>query len=419
MDLNDKRQELGRLVQQARDINDKAGKEKRSLTADENTNYENLDKEIERLEGEIKREEKLQAREADLAKEKREKGKEKKGNGEDDRPEDADKPLRERAAYRQAFNNYLRGGLGLLDARQMEMAASEVRALQADADVQGGYMVTPVETVNQLIKAVDNMVFIRQKATKLSVPSAQSLGAPSLDADPDDFDWTSELATGSEDSAMAFGKRELHPHPLAKRIKLSNKILRMVPDVEGLVRGRLSYKVGITQEKGFLTGSGAQQPLGVFTANAQGISTGRDVATDNTATAMTADGLMNAFYSLKEPYQKAADWLFHRDGVKQIRKMKDGNGNYLWQPGLSGGQPATILDRPYSMSEYAPNTFTTGLYVGIVGDFSFYWIADALDMTIQRLVELYAETNQVGLIGRLECDGMPVLEEAFARVKLG
>jgi HK97 family phage major capsid protein len=70
------------------------------------------------------------------------------------------------------------------------------------------------------------------------------------------------------------------------------------------------------------------------------------------------------------------------------------------------------------MSEYAPSTFTTGLYVGILGDFSKYWIVDALDMEMQRLVELYAATNQIGFIGRKETDGMPCLEEAFVRVTL-
>jgi HK97 family phage major capsid protein len=82
------------------------------------------------------------------------------------------------------------------------------------------------------------------------------------------------------------------------------------------------------------------------------------------------------------------------------------------------GEPDTILGRPLMISEYAPNTFTTGLYVGMFGDFSNYWIADLLDMQIQVLTELYAETNQDGFIGRYEGDGMPVLEEAFARVKL-
>ena len=70
------------------------------------------------------------------------------------------------------------------------------------------------------------------------------------------------------------------------------------------------------------------------------------------------------------------------------------------------------------MSEYAPSTFTENLYIGMLGDFANYWIADALDMTMQRLVELYAATNQVGFISRFESDGMPVLEEAFVRVKL-
>jgi HK97 family phage major capsid protein len=71
------------------------------------------------------------------------------------------------------------------------------------------------------------------------------------------------------------------------------------------------------------------------------------------------------------------------------------------------------------MSEYVPNTFTSGLYVGLFGDLRYYWIADSLMFELQRLDELYAETNQVGMIGRWESDGMPILEEAFARVKLG
>jgi HK97 family phage major capsid protein len=111
-------------------------------------------------------------------------------------------------------------------------------------------------------------------------------------------------------------------------------------------------------------------------------------------------------------------WVFHRDAIKQIRKLKDGNGQYLWTPGLSG-TPDMICEVPFIMSEYAPNTFTSGLYVGIIGDFTYYWIAEALGMQMKRLNELYAETNQVGFIGRMEVDGMPVLEEAFVRVKLG
>ncbi|MHB8077438.1 phage major capsid protein, partial [Desulfosporosinus fructosivorans] len=161
-----------------------------------------------------------------------------------------------------------------------------------------------------------------------------------------------------------------------------------------------------------------EKPLGVFTASPQGISTARDVSTGNTAITIGADGLIDAKYALKAQYRKSAQWIFHRDAIKMIRKLKDGNGDYLWKAGLSD-KPDTILELPFNESEYAPNTFTTGLYAGILGNFKFYWIADALNMQVQRLVELYAATNQTGFIGRLESDGMPVMEEAFVRVKLG
>ncbi len=294
----------------------------------------------------------------------------------------------------------------------------EQRALQADLGASGGFLVLPLQLVDGLIAAIDDQVFIRQWATVHAVPNAETLGAPTLENDPADADWTSELGTGNEDSTMSFGRRDLHPHPVAKRIKISRTLLRRAPGAEALVMRRLAYKFGITQEKAFLTGSGAGQPLGVFTASALGISTSRDVSIDNAATAFTTNGLYNAKYALKAAYWPRAKWLFHRDAVKMLAKLVSGEGQYLWQPSLQMGQPDMLLGHPVFVSEYAPNTFTANLYVGIIGDFSQYWIADSMAMEMQRLVELYAATNQVALIGRMESDGMPVLEEAFARVKL-
>ena len=269
-----------------------------------------------------------------------------------------------------------------------------------------------------MIKGVDDLVFIRQKATKFQIPTAKSLGAPALDTDVDDSDWTTELSTGSNDESLGFGKRKLEPHPFAKRIKISKDLLNRLPGVETFVRSRLAYKFGITEEKGFLVGSGAGQPLGLFTASNDGVPTTRDVSAENSTTAPTFNGLINAKYSLKGVYWNLADWLFHRDCLKILAKIKDSDGQYIWRESVRAGEPDRLLGRPINMSEYVPNTFTAGSYVGLLGDFSNYWIADAMDMEIQRLVELYAENNQVGLIGRQSCDGMPVLAEAFARVKL-
>lgn len=307
-----------------------------------------------------------------------------------------------------------------LDKFDQFMRGNKVMAsLSQGTDADGGYL-TPEAYVARLIQAIDDLVFIRKKATILTVKNAESLGVPTLVADPSDAEWTTELQTGNEDSTMEFGKRTLTPSPTAKRIKLSKTLMRnSAIAVEALVRQRLAYKFGITQEKAFLTGSGTGQPLGVFTASANGISTGRDISTGNTATAITFDGLKSAKFALKAPYRAKADWMFHRDALLAVSKLKDGDGQYLWRVSNEVGEPDRLLGVPVNESEYVPNTFTTGLYVGMIGDFSNYWIADALTMTIQVLTELYAETNQNGYIGRLECDGMPVLEEAFARVTLG
>lgn len=310
----------------------------------------------------------------------------------------------------KAFLKAVKGG-------EKSLSQAELKALQASDDPSGGYLTVPQQMVNGIIQFVNDAVFVRQLATVYQVPTAQSLGAAALDTDLSDPDWTSELATGNADAIAPFGKRELHPNPLAKRILISRKLLRQAPNVEAIVRERLGYKFAVAQEKGFLTGHGAGQPLGLFTASTDGISTARDVTAAN-ATTVVPDDFVNAFYTMKPQYMARGQWLLHRDVVKMLRKVKDGDGSYIWQPGLTGGQPSTILDRPFFMSEYAPNTLTSGKYVALFGDFSFYWVADSLNMEMQVLTELYALTNQNAYIGRMETDGMPVLEEAFVRVKL-
>ncbi len=188
--------------------------------------------------------------------------------------------------------------------------------------------------------------------------------------------------------------------------------------VEEIVRHEMARDAGVKQEQAFISGSGVDQPLGLFVNSTDGISAARDVSAGNQATSLTFDGLLNAKYALKPNYWKRAQWMFHRLAIGQIATLKDTIGNYLWKQSLIVGEPDQILWLPLIMSEWIPNTFTTGQYVGILGDFNYYWIADALDMEMQRLDELNARTNQVEYIGRLKTDGMPVLEEAFVRVKL-
>lgn len=399
------RQKRAKLLADARALNDKVQGETRDFTAEEQSTWDKLMNDADALRTQIDREERLQATESELARTD--------GAHRDD-PSDGNGDENEERQF-QAFNRFLRAWV-VQDFRQFR--PDELRALQVDLDVSGGFLRPPQRFINQLIKNIDDVVYMRRWATVYPVNGSGSMGVPTLENDPADADWTTELATGSEDSTMSFGKRELNPHPLAKRIKISRKLLMAVPSASGLVSDRLSYKFGITQEKAFLTGSGAQQPLGVFVASNDGIPTSRDVSADNTATAPTFDGLINAKFSLKGQYWPRARWLAHRDFYKIVAKLKDGDGQYLWRESVRVGEPDTMLGIPAFMSEYAPATFTASQYVAILGDFSNYWIADSMAMEFQLLQELYAETNQVGMIGRLETDGMPTLAEAFARVKL-
>jgi HK97 family phage major capsid protein len=404
-DLNELRRKRGNIIEQMRALVDNADKEGRSLTPEENDQWSRMDADQETIRLEVAREE----RQASLDSDRKAFDKPPAPMPEPDtRSQDKGNPLAT-AEYRTQFNDMLARGY----------RPDEHRALQADSQVGGGYLVAPEQFINQLIESLRDDVFIRQLANVIPVQKATSLGVPILQARPDDAEWTVELKTGSPDTAMSFGKRELHPHPAAKRILVSTFLLNnAVLSVDQIVRDQLAYKFGITQEKAFLTGSGSGQPLGLFTASPNGIDTDRDIATGNTATAIGADGLINAKYALKGQYQKTARWIFHRDALSGIRKLKDGDGQYLWQPGLVADKPDTILGLQFFMSEYAPNAFTTGKYAGIIGNFSFYWIADSMEFSIQVLKELYAESNQIGYIGRMECDGQPVLSEAFVRVKL-
>jgi HK97 family phage major capsid protein len=168
-----------------------------------------------------------------------------------------------------------------------------------------------------------------------------------------------------------------------------------------------------------MTGDGATGPLGLFVASVDGITTARDVSTGNTATEIKFDGLFEAKYAVKDKYQAGCEWIFHRTGIKQIAKLKDANGQYIWQASVVAGTPDMLLGKPVNSSEYAPSTFSASQYVGLYGNLKNYWIVDSLGMEIQALFELYARTNQVDYITRIETDGAPVMAAAFARVKLG
>ena len=306
------------------------------------------------------------------------------------------------------------------NALQSYYNQKESRAsLQVDDLSGGGYNVVPERFLTELLQKVNDSIYFRGLATNLEVLDAVSLGIPTLESNETDASWQGEVATVPVSTNWVFGKRELYPHLSVKLVKASRNYIRNASQpVADWIQGEFARLFGETEENSFLTGSGSQQPLGVFTASSDGISTSRDVSTGNSTTAIVANNLIEVAYSLKESYFNRSTWIGHRDWVKKVRLLKDDQGQYLWQAGIAGNRPNTIIDRPYKMSEFAPNTFTASQYVAVLGDFKLYYIATALDMQLQVLQELYSANNQVGFIGRMQVDGMPIFEEAFARSQM-
>lgn len=402
--IRDLRQQRTKLGADAQAIMTAAQAAGRTMTGEEEQSFDRLLDERDQLDTTITRMERLREDDRAAATDGLEPGEQ------DGRPG--------RSATEQqetAFRSFLVGG-------RQSLSPDQARALNMASDPEGGFLVAPQQFVASLLQNVDDAVVIRRLATVQQITTAESLGVPTLDTDLGDSEWTTEIGTGSQDDALRFGKRELRPHPLAKRVLVSRTLLRRATiSPEQIVRERMAYKLAVPAEKAYMVGDGNEKPLGLFTASADGIPTSRDVSTLS-ATGFTGDGLIDAKYTLKAAYYARARWLFHRDAIRKIRKLRDdsggaGVGNYIWQAGLSADRPDTILDLPYELSEFAPNTYTDGNYAGLLGDFSYYWIADALSMEIQRLNELYAENNRVGFIGRMETDGMPVKAEAFVRLK--
>ena len=131
---------------------------------------------------------------------------------------------------------------------------------------------------------------------------------------------------------------------------------------------------------------------------------------------ITADEILDLVYSLKAPYRRNARFYLNDQTIKVIRKLKDGNGNFIWQPALTEGQPDRLCGFPVESTE-AP-TIAAGALVIAFGDLDYYWIADRTDMDVRRLNELYAENGQVGFRGSRRTDAKVVVAEAIKLLQM-
>lgn len=303
------------------------------------------------------------------------------------------------AEYQKAFWNAMRtrSGEGLDPVIK--------NSLQIGTDTEGGYLV-PDEFERTLIEALDEENIFRKLANVIStssgdrkIPVVASKGTAS---------WIDEEGAIPE-SDDSFGQVSIGAYKLGTMIKVSEELLNdSVFNLENYIAREFARRIGNKEEDAFFTGDGSGKPTGILAATG-GAQIGVTAAS---ATAISIDEILDLFYSLKSPYRNKSVFVMNDATIKAIRKLKDGQGQYIWQPSLQAGTPDTILNRPVYTSSYVPTIAASAKSI-IFGDFGYYWVADRQGRVFKRLNELYAATGQVGFVATQRVDGKLILPEAI------
>ena len=361
------------------------------LSAEDDATYSAMEQDLNDLSNEIRRIERRDAIEAELNKPVG-----KPLTGMPEKPNADEKKGRASNAYKEDFGRHLRG------------KAPIHNVLSESTDADGGYLV-PEEFERQVISGLDEANVIRSIAKVITthhdrkIPVAVGHSAAT---------WTAENAAFTE-SNPTFGQKQIDAFKLTDLIRVSVELLQDSEfDLEEYIANEFSRAFGIAEEEAFCVGTGTNQPTGIFTANGGTVG-----VTAASATAITVDEVISLVYALKSPYRRNAKFLMNDATVSLLRKLKDNNGAYLWQPSVQAGQPDKLLGYDLYTSPYVP-TVASGALAIAFGDFQNYWIGDRAGRTVQRLNELYATNGQIGYVATERVDGKVILPEGIQLLKM-
>ena len=204
-------------------------------------------------------------------------------------------------------------------------------------------------------------------------------------------------------------------HKLHVAVKVTEELLYdNAFGLENYLIRQFSKALANAEEEAFLNGDGTGKPLGIFAEEGGG----EIGVTAASATDITTDEIINLVYALKRPYRKKAKFIMNDATIAVIRKLKDENGQYLWQPSLQVGEPDRLLIYEVMTSAYVP-TITAGKPVIAFGDFSYYNLGDCGVRSFAELKELFAGNGMVGFVAKERVDGKLVLAEAVQVLKMG
>lgn len=395
--IQELRTKRAKLIEDIRELYEREDKEQRSLTQEEVEQIKRMDADIEALELKIKNEERA-AGLGDVF------GGEPQAGGQNNpQQEEEQRNVNPRATkeYREAFEVYARHGINGLYADQ-------TRALNVGNDPEGGYLV-PDEYHTEMVEALAEQNVMRGLASTIQTGSGERL-IPIV-VDRGEAQWIGESDNYPESDAE-FGRTTLGAHKLARITRVTEELLNdSMFDIQAFLTDTFRRTFGDAEERAFVNGSGTGQPRGFLLDAEVGV-------TSAVGDAITTDELMDLFHALRVPYRARATWMLHDSTILAIRKLKDANDQYIWQPGLQAGQPDRILGRPVAVSRFMPE-LAAGNKAVAFGDFSYYWIADRQSIGIQRLVELYAAQGQVGFRMFMRTDGKLILPEAVVVLEGG
>jgi len=359
------------------------------LTAEDTATYEKMENDVVSLGKEVERLERQAAIDMEMSKPT--------NNPITNQPDGgtgADKTGRATAEYKRAFWNSMRGH------RDMTVQ----NALKVGEDTEGGFLV-PDEYERILVEALEEENIFRKLANVITTSSGDRK-IPVV-ASKGEASWIDEEGQIPE-SDDSFGQVSIGAYKLATMIKVSEELLNdSVFNLEAYISREFGRRIGNKEEEAFFSGNGTGKPLGILAD----VGGGQVGVTTAGATAITLDEVLDLFYSLKAPYRKKAVFVLNDSTIKAIRKLKDANGQYLWQPSIKEATPDTLLSRPLYTSTYMPSIEAAAKSM-VFGDFSYYWVADRQGRVFKRLNELFATTGQVGFLATQRVDGKLILPEA-------
>lgn len=281
--------------------------------------------------------------------------------------------------------------------------------LQEGVDADGGYLV-PTEYDRRLIEGLEEENIFRQLGTTITTSGERKINIAGTKPAAAWIDEGEALTFGD----AKFSQINLDAHKLHVAVKVTEELLYdNAFGLEDYLLRQFSKALGNAEEDAFLNGDGTGKPLGIF-ATTGGAEIGVTAAS---ATAITADEIINLVYSLKRPYRKNAKFIMNDQTISLLRKLKDGNQAYLWQPSVQAGEPDRLFGYEVITSPYVP-TVEADKPVIAFGDFSYYNIGDRGTRSFAELKELFAGNGMIGFVAKERVDGKLVLPEAIKVLKM-